>query len=752
MSKLNEIPFLEPSNAEHLPVPAQNDSASMVEWTTFPVNPEAEAKEGFNATTILHSVRRHWLLSAVLGVIVGTVITTTCVLFLPKTYTAHSLIKVDMRPEENPIGTTRYYNPGDYEVFKNSQALSIRSPFVLNKALRDDAVTRTSVYKREEENPVRWLQDHLVISYPNKAEFMEVSLSDANPDEVATIVNAVVDAYKTDVVELAKQKKRRDLLDLENLFREKKDEAKTKRNALKEHAKRTNTLDRPTLSVQQQAIAAHHGDLRRTQMMLEQKCLKANRELAAVEAKMSTLLEKKISKHELSEAIAKDPLARSYQMKMAQWKDIVSEQEAVSRSTSADDPFSKQFTRGYQTAKENFEEREAELKEQLFESKKQELQAQVDDKKLNKEMLDEEKKLIDKEYDKSEKDFEQLGKYSVEIEIMQAELRSLDSIIARLNTQYEQAKYELKHDSRITVPQKAESPKSHDAPQLRISMAVIAGIFGAILPLFLIVVVDIQKRRINGPEDVKKKIGLPVMGAVPVIPSRAIRQLGAPKGAGYHWNMRLTESVDGIRARLLRNSLHKNESVVLITSAVSGEGKTTLAVQIAMSLARAGKRTVLVDFDLRRPAIDKAFQLPLDPGISEALCGESDVRELVRPVGIDNLDVITTGRCDRLVLQALANGEDARVLSQLKKEYDFVIVDGSPILPVADARYIAQHVDSVVMSVFRDLSRAPKVLAAYNILKSFDVENIEAVIASPCDAGYGVVHSVLDNKQAAGTA
>ena len=746
MSKLDEIPFLEPSNAEHLPVQAQNDSNSMVEWTTFPANPEEEAKEGFNTATILHSLRRHWLLSAVLGVIIGTVITVSCVLFLPKTYTARAMIKVDMRPEESPIGNSQHYNPNDYEIFKNTQALSIRSPFVLNTALRDGDVAATSIYKREKDNPVRWLQDHLVVNYPNKAELMEVSLSDADPDEVTKIVDAVVKAYMDEVVERAKKKRREDLMNLENLYSDKKAEVRSKRNTLKGIAKRANTTDGPTLSIQQRAEASRHSDLRHAQMSLGRDCMKAEMELAAVEAKLTTLLDKGLSEFDLSEAVNKDPLCRSYQMKMAQWKDVAQQDQAMAKDTSVTAAFSSQFSRGYEMAKTGFEERQAELKEQLFEAKKQQLQAEVDEKKLKKEMLDKEKQSIDDEFAKSEKLIATLGQSSVEIEIMRAEMHSLDSILGRLTTQIEQTQYELQHDSRITVRQYAEPPKTHDAPKLRISLAVVAGLFGAILPLLLIVVVDVQKRRINGPDDVKKKIGLPVMGAVPVIPGRAIRQLGAPKGSGYHWNMRLTESIDGIRARLLRNALHKKESVVLITSAVSGEGKTTLAVQIAMSLARAGKRTVLVDFDLRRPAIDKAFQLPLDPGISEALCGESDVRELVRSVGIDNLDVITTGRCDRLVLQALANGEDQRVLSQLKKEYDFVIVDGSPLLPVADSRYIAQHVDSVVMSVFRDLSRTPKVLAAYNILKSFEVENVEAVIASPCDAGYGVIHSVVDTQ------
>lgn len=737
---------METSNAEHLPAQVQNNSSSMVEWTTLPANTEMEVKEGLDTSTILHSLRRHWLLSAVLGVIIGTAITASCIIFLPKTYTARAMIKVDMSPEDNPIGNRRGYNRSDYEIFKNTQALSIRSPFVLNKALRVKEVLDSTIYQREEKNPVRWLQENLVVTYPKNAELMEVSLSDTDKTEVTTIVSAIVAAYMEEVVERAKRKSRIELATLEKVFAEKKTDARTKRNELKQIAKRMNTTDTNALSIEQLAETQEHRELRNSLRILRRECLKSEMELAAAEAKLSSLTTEGVSEFELMPVLNQDRECANYQRTMAGLDTIVKEQEAVARSSTMNNSITGQFARQYESAKASFEERKAELEKQLFASQEHVLKAAVGEIKLQKEMLDNERTVIKDQFKESSKLIAKLGRTSVEIEIRRAELKSLDSILTKLNTQLEQKRYELRNDSRITVRQDPQDPKSHDAPQLRISLAIVAGFFGAIFPLLMIVMVDIQKKRINGPEDVKKNIGIPIIGSVPVIPSRAIRQLNAPKGAGHLWNMRLTESIDSISARLLRSALLEQERVVLITSAVSGEGKTTLAVQIAMSLARAGKRTVLVDFDLRRPAIDKAFQLPLDPGISEALCGESDIRELAQSVGIDHLDVITTGRCDRHVLQALANGEDARILSQLKNKYDFVIVDGSPILPVADSRYIAQHVDSVVMSVFRDLSRTPKVLSAYNILKSFGVENIEAVIASPCDAGYGTIHTTTDKQ------
>ncbi len=162
-----------------------------------------------------------------------------------------------------------------------------------------------------------------------------------------------------------------------------------------------------------------------------------------------------------------------------------------------------------------------------------------------------------------------------------------------------------------------------------------------------------------------------------------------------------------------------------------------MATQLALSLARTGRQTVLVDFDLRRPSFDEVFGVPLSPGVSEALRHQSTVAELVHPTATDNLAVVTAGRWDRQALASLSNGSAASLFEQLRQEFAFVVVDTSPILPVADARFVSQLVDSVVLSVFRDISEAPKIQAACEILAAFGVQSVEAVVTGLNDYSYG---------------
>ena len=156
-----------------------------------------------------------------------------------------------------------------------------------------------------------------------------------------------------------------------------------------------------------------------------------------------------------------------------------------------------------------------------------------------------------------------------------------------------------------------------------------------------------------------------------------------------------------------------------------------------MSLARTGRRTVLVDFDLRRPSFDEVFGVSLEPGVSEVLRQESSVSGLEHPTGTDNLSVLTAGRWNRQALASLSNGSASDLFKQLREQFEFVVVDTSPILPVADARFVSQHVDSVVLSVFRDVSEAPKIRAACDILAAFGVQSVEAVVTGPNTNSYG---------------
>jgi len=208
-----------------------------------------------------------------------------------------------------------------------------------------------------------------------------------------------------------------------------------------------------------------------------------------------------------------------------------------------------------------------------------------------------------------------------------------------------------------------------------------------------------------------------LVGAIPAIPERAQRRaLGKDPARRVDWNGILIESVNATRTMLLHATRAESLQVVMVTSATGGEGKTSLAVHLAGSLARAGHKTLLVDGDLRNPCVDRILQVPPQPGFCDLLRGDSSVDEAIHGTSVPGLDVLPAGKCDTQAIQGLARNTAGVLFQALKQPYDFVIVDSSPVLPVADSLLLGQHVDAVVFSILRDVSRLPRVSAAYERL------------------------------------
>ena len=166
----------------------------------------------------------------------------------------------------------------------------------------------------------------------------------------------------------------------------------------------------------------------------------------------------------------------------------------------------------------------------------------------------------------------------------------------------------------------------------------------------------------------------------------------------------------------------------MVSSATSGEEKTPLAVQLATRLAHSGKPTLLVDYDLRRPSIHRAFDLPRGPGVSECLEKECDLSQVVHRTDAENLAVITAGDALLESLGPLANGATTSFFKEARAAFAFVVVDGSPILPVIDGLLVSRHADTVVLSVCRDRSRGPEVLRAFEKLSAFGSQECVVVL------------------------
>ncbi len=690
-------------------------------------------------TAYVHAFRRHWLLAMSIGVLLGSVAAVGVYFAVGTRYKAVSQLRIDLQEKALAFQTNTAPTDRDrFEIFKNTQREMLLSRFVLLSALRKRDVQSIPDVQEEQRtgDAVEWLKNRLTVSFPGRAEVMEVSVTRPKGKEAAALVAAVVDSYLNEVVNADRDGKRIRLLELEKVCFEKDQLIRNKRQELKKLVGEYGTPELETLSIKQKMVLEELSLLRTEMYKAQAEIRKVESNLLAARALSRAIDTTDVPAQELDELIALDPVAKQLSMELA-FKKM---NQVYTQNTLKQNGKNSQvdrIDREIQMIQQQYDERVGSLAAKVREKKRANVQMEIVKLDTALTALREQHETIAKEVEKRNEESQKFGYSSVELEMLRSELRQLDSVLTELVSEREKVRVELRSTPRVSLIVKAEEPPTPSNSMARAMLAVLAGLGGMFLPAVCLVLLDVRGRRVNTTEDVSKRLQLPVLGALPLIPSKVIHHLGSGEKRYHIWQARLTESVDGISARLLRKADRERCQIIMVSSAVSGEGKTTLATQLALSFARINRRTVLVDFDLRRPGFDEVFGVPLEPGVCDVLRHSGNVGELVKATGTPNLSVLTAGRWDRLALAALSNGIAGEMFKELREDFDFVIVDTSPLLPIADARFVSQHVDTVVLSVLRDISKLPKLQAACDILDAFGIRSVEAVVTGPSSNGLG---------------
>jgi capsular exopolysaccharide synthesis family protein len=323
-----------------------------------------------------------------------------------------------------------------------------------------------------------------------------------------------------------------------------------------------------------------------------------------------------------------------------------------------------------------------------------------------------------------------------EAEKLRAEMARSEGLVKKLGEQAQALKIEMAAPPRVTLLQEAVATPRDDRGRLRAAGLAGLGVLACTLLGFSLW--EFRARRISTPDEVAQGLGLRVLGALPRVRQRA-RGRPAEPGASpdVPWQNLLNESIDVTRTLLIHDTQSAAVQVVLVTSATEGEGKTTLASQLAASLARAGRKTLLLDGDLRKPAAHRLFDLPLEPGFCELVRGEVHIADVIRPTRLSRLWLIPAGLCDGHATQALAQDGLHGVFEELRGQFDFIVIDSCPVLPVADSLLIGQYVDGAIFSVLRDESRLPTVYAAHQRLAGLGIRMLGAVVNGTAGGAYG---------------
>jgi succinoglycan biosynthesis transport protein ExoP len=269
---------------------------------------------------------------------------------------------------------------------------------------------------------------------------------------------------------------------------------------------------------------------------------------------------------------------------------------------------------------------------------------------------------------------------------------------------------------RVVDPALAPSYPSRPQKARNILLGFLVGLVGGVgLALFR----EYLDNTVKSPDDVEALTGLPSLAVVPSLPgltghqgrlSKLARE-GAPQGTSgsrvellsyMQPKSQISEAFRALRTSLLLSQADHPPQVILVTSALPREGKTTAAVNLAVTLAQLGDRTLLMDSDLRKPGVRRALNLTMgkDVGLSSYLAGVSTLDEVLMPhPTISNLVALTTGPVPPSPADLLSSHRMREGIAELRRRFKFVVIDSPPIMAATDAVILSALTDGVLLVV-----------------------------------------------------
>jgi tyrosine-protein kinase Etk/Wzc len=329
---------------------------------------------------------------------------------------------------------------------------------------------------------------------------------------------------------------------------------------------------------------------------------------------------------------------------------------------------------------------------------------------------------------------EEIPAQEVALARISRELRMQEDLYTTLNKQYEEAKLGVSSIvSFVSVVNKPVPDQAPVSPNRALNMMAgsVLGVFLAVVLVFLLENLDVS---ISTIEDIENFIKLPVLGIIPNILSEkhidnwltqvfkkeryTVDAFRSVLVVNRRYATGIIESYHTLRTNIM-SQLNTKESVSLVfSSAGAAEGKTLTAVNFALASAHSGLRTLLIDADLRRPAINQIFGTRKEPGLSDVLTGRSEWRDamlesadfimggldydqLMRFPGIENLKILNCGTQPDNVIDILNSSNWRDLIADLKSEFDLILFDAPPVLLFADSLMLAKHASDGVVLVYK---------------------------------------------------
>jgi succinoglycan biosynthesis transport protein ExoP len=277
----------------------------------------------------------------------------------------------------------------------------------------------------------------------------------------------------------------------------------------------------------------------------------------------------------------------------------------------------------------------------------------------------------------------------------------------------------------IQVLDKAVIPAAPVLPNTLRDLLV-AAVGGMFLAVGLAFGSEYFDSRIKSPEEIKNHLGLPFLGLVPAVVTSAeggevpLLQADVP--------VAFSEAIRALRTAVLFSSADESAHTIVVTSTGPSEGKTVISSSLAITLAQAGQRTLVIDADMRRPRMHEALGRPQEPGLSNVLVGEATIAQAARSTSVANLSILAAGQIPPNPAELLGSKKYGELIAELKQKYDWIIIDAPPVMPVTDASIVANTAGGVVFVIGSEMTPRQTAATAIEQLRNANAKFVGAVL------------------------
>lgn len=666
--------------------------------------------------------RRRWFLAGLTGLLLGGAAAAAYYTQTPQKYTVATTLQIV--PREALLAEREVPN-GEID-YRRAQAALVRTRPVLLKALETQKVRESSLL-REQQDPAGWLETEIKTSTLDGGQ-VRVSLTGERPDELAATLNAVTAAYLTLIVDAEETQRRARIDELDKVLASSEDRVRKQKAELRGLADALKTSPNQTPTFRQQTVLLNFSGLQREWLAVESQLRVAEAQTEVLKMRLAAANKEPVPAPLVAEAVGAEPEVRHAAEDVGRAQAALDQAKGTIQEGSAAHA---QLVAAVADAEKRLgaakEEKRAPVAKRLRDALIRQAAGAVEQQEVVVRGLELQRAKLKTQVEEAKQEVEKFGTGSYELEAKQVEIAEAEGIMRKLRGEKERLAIEMQtYKRRVNVSSPADAAAARPAASA-VTAAVGLGVAGFALGALGVGYLESRRRRLVHSGDVALAMRLRVLGNLPHVPALASGPLTGV------WDDRfglagtlLVEAVTDLRAMLLA-SVGRPPQVVMVTSSAQGEGKTTLACLLALSLAQIGKRTLLVDADLRNPRVAERLDLPPAAGLGEVLRGEARPAGVIGGVPGTPLAVMTVGRPCPTIIRGLSEERVRKVFAELREQFDYVIVDSCPT-PLADGLVVGACADAAVLVVRSGYSEEPVVREACQRLLAARVPLVGGVL------------------------